>query len=56
MDEWTVEVLMELNGFQKAGHASMLSPTVEEFTGRKPKKLSLSLSRTMLNLLFLTLV
>lgn len=35
MDEWMVEVLMELYGFQKAGYASMVSPNVEEVTGRK---------------------
>jgi hypothetical protein len=27
MDEWMVEVLMELYGFQKAGYASMVSPS-----------------------------
>jgi uncharacterized protein YbjT (DUF2867 family) len=35
MDEWMVEVLMELYGFQKAGYASMVTPNVEEVTGRK---------------------
>jgi uncharacterized protein YbjT (DUF2867 family) len=35
MDEWMVEVLMELYGFQKAGYASMVSPNVQEVTGRK---------------------
>jgi uncharacterized protein YbjT (DUF2867 family) len=35
--EWLVESLIELNAAQKAGHMEIVSPAVEEVTGRRPK-------------------
>jgi uncharacterized protein YbjT (DUF2867 family) len=36
MQEWTINALIELSNFQKAGKASIVSPDVERVTGRKP--------------------
>ena len=36
MQEWTINSLMELANFQKAGNASVISADVELVTGRKP--------------------
>ncbi|MBV9179629.1 MAG: SDR family oxidoreductase [Nitrososphaeraceae archaeon] len=36
MQEWSVDSLMELFGFQKGSNASVVSPDVERVTGRKP--------------------
>jgi hypothetical protein len=36
MQEWTINALMELYNFQKAGKASLVSLDVECVTSRKP--------------------
>jgi uncharacterized protein YbjT (DUF2867 family) len=36
MQEWTINSLMELSNFQKAGKASVISKDAEQVTGRKP--------------------
>jgi uncharacterized protein YbjT (DUF2867 family) len=36
MQEWSVDSLMELFGFQKGGNTAVVSPDVERVTGRKP--------------------
>jgi uncharacterized protein YbjT (DUF2867 family) len=34
--EWAIDVLLELYAIQRAGHASEISPAVEQITGKKP--------------------
>jgi uncharacterized protein YbjT (DUF2867 family) len=36
MQEWTINALIELSNFQKAGKASLVTSEVERVTGRKP--------------------